>query len=88
MICSTPKLNGKIISEMIRISLWPPFSQDHNALHYAIRGVLENETNANSHPNIGLLKKEWNKMSEEIVLKACKSFRHVDTIIEENGGHI
>ena len=28
-------------------------------------------------------------MSEEFILKACKSFqRHVDTIIEENGDHI
>ena len=41
------------------------------------------QTNANSHPNIGLLKtvikEEWNKMSEEFILKASKSFRrHVD----------
>ena len=28
-------------------------------------------------------------MSEEFILKACKSFsRRVDTIIEKNGGHI
>ena len=37
--------------------------------------VLENKTNATSHPNIGSLKtaieKEWNKMSEEFILKAC-----------------
>ena len=47
--------------------------------------VLENKTNATSHPNIGSLKtaieKEWNKMAEEFILKACKSFRmHVDTM--------
>ena len=35
------------------------------------------------------IEEEWNKMSEEFILKACKSFRRrVDTIIEKNGGHI
>ena len=52
------------------------------------------QTNATSHPNIGSLKtaieEEWNKISEEFILKACKSFwRRIDTIIEKkNGGHI
>ena len=36
-------------------------------LDYARWGILENRTNATSHPNIGLLKtaieEEWNKMS-------------------------
>ena len=32
---------------------------------------------------------EWNKMSDEFILKTCKSFwRCVDTIIEKNGGYI
>ena len=62
-------------------------------LDYALWGVLENKTNATSHPNIGLLEtafvEEWNKMSEEFILKTCKSFRRrVETIIEKNGGHI
>ena len=44
-------------------------------------------------PNIGALKiaieEEWNRMSEEFILKAYKSFRRrVDTMIEKNGGHI
>ena len=51
--------------------------QDFNFL-YAIWGVLENKTNLTSHPNISSLKtateKEWNKMSEEFILKPCKSF--------------
>ncbi len=42
------------------------------SLHY---GLKKKET---SHPNIGSLKttieEEWNKMSEEFILKACKSF--------------
>ena len=44
-----------------------------NPFDYAIWGILENKT---SHSNIGSLKtaieKEWNKMSEEFILKACK----------------
>ena len=55
-------------------------------------GILENKINATSYPNIDSLKTatevEWYKMSEEFILKACKSFqRRVDTIIEKNGGH-
>ena len=51
-------------------------------------GVIENKTNATSHLNIGSLKtvieEEWNKMSEEFILKAYKSFRiRVDTIIKK-----
>ena len=35
------------------------------------------------------IEKECNKMSEEFILKACKSFwRQVDTIINKNGGYI
>ena len=49
-------------------------------------GVLENKTNATSHPNIGSLKtaieEEWIKMSEEFILKACKLSR-VDVIMEK-----
>ena len=35
------------------------------------------------------IEEEWNKMSEEFILKVCKSFqRCVDSIIEKkNGGH-
>ncbi len=34
------------------------------------------------------IEEEWNKMSEEFILKACKSFRRPgDRIIEKNGGH-
>ena len=64
---------------------------DHNLLDYATWGVLENKTKQNqytSHPNIGLLKtaveEEWNKMSEEFILKTFKSFRRrVDLITEK-----
>ena len=62
--------------------------QDFNPLDYAIWGILKNKTNDISHLNFNLFKtaieKEWKKMSEEFILKACKSFRrYVDTIIEK-----
>ena len=72
----------------VRIAIKQDLSPDLNSLDYAIWGVLENKTNATSHLNIGSLKtaieEEWNKMSEEFILKACKSFwRCINTIIEK-----
>ena len=71
----------------IKLSLRPSSSPDLNPPDYAIWGILENKTNATSHQNIGSLQtaieEEWNKISEEFILKACKSFRkRVDTISE------
>ena len=69
---------SKKISKIIEFSLWPPSRPDHNLLDYAKWGILENKKNATSHPNIGSLKtaikEKWNKMSEEFILKAYKSF--------------
>ena len=70
-------------------------SADLSSLDYTIWGVLKNKTNATSHRNIYSLKtamqKEWNKMSEDFILKACKLFRRLlHTIIEKkkkNRGH-
>ena len=63
---------------MIGFSLWPPSSSDLNPTDYAIWSILENKTNATSSPNISSLKitieEEWNEMSEEFILKLCKSF--------------
>ena len=60
---------------------WSFFMASINSLDYAIWSILENKTNATSHPNIGLLKtaikEEWNKMSEEFILKACDHFEGV-----------
>ena len=50
-----PKSSQKYIYKIIGVSFWPPSSPDHNPLDYAIWGVLENKTNATSHPNIGSL---------------------------------
>ena len=86
------KLN--VHEKTVRTEIKKYLSPDLNPFDYAIWGVLENKTNATCHPNIGLLKtpieEEWNKISEEFILKACKSFRRcVDTITEiKNGGHI
>ena len=46
-----PKLSKKI-SEIIGVSFWPPSSVDLAPLDYAIWGILENKTNATSHPNL------------------------------------
>ena len=78
----------KKFSEITGVSLWAPSSPDPNLLDYAIWDILENKTNATSHPNIGSLKtaieEEWKKMSEEFILKACNSFqKQVDTMIKK-----
>ena len=73
--------------------LWPPSSAELNIPDYDRGSVLENKTHATSHSNIGSLKtasgEEWNKISEEFILRTCKLFwRYVDTIIEKHGAHI
>ena len=78
----------KKVSEIICVTVWPASSPDLNPLDYDVWCVLENKTNAISNPNIGSLKTaiegEWNKMSEEFILKVCKSFqRRVGTRIEK-----
>ena len=79
----------KVHEKTMRTVIKQDLSSDLNLLHYVIWGVLKNKPNATSHPNIGLFKEEWNKISEEFILKSCKSFRrHVDAIIEKNGGYI
>ena len=83
----------RVNEKTVRTAIKQDSSPNHNSLYNTIWGILENKTNTTSHPNIGLLKtaieEEWNKMSEEFILNACKLFRrHVDTIIEKNGGHI
>ena len=77
----------------VRTAIKQDLSPGLNLLDHAIWGILENKTNTTSHLNIGSLKttieEEWNKLPEEFILKACKSFwRCVDTIIEKNGDHI
>ena len=86
-------MNWKSITKLWGQQLNKKISPDVNPLDYAIWGILENKTNPISHLNIGLLKtaieEEWNKISEEFILKACKSFQmYVDTIIEKNGDQI
>ena len=76
----------KAHKKTVRTAVKQDLSPDLNHLDYTIWGILENKTNATSHPNIGSLKttieEEWNKMSEEFFLKACKLFRRrVDIII-------
>ena len=69
----------KVQEKTVRIVIKQDLRSDHNPLDYATWGVLENKTNVTCHPNIDSLKiaieEEWNKMSEEFILKAYKSFR-------------
>ena len=62
----------------MRTAVKQNLSPNLNNLDYTIWGILENKTNTTSHPNIGSLKiaieEEWNKISEELILKACKLF--------------
>ena len=83
----------KVHEKTVRTAIKQDLSLDLYPLDYAIWGILENKKNATSHPNIGSLEttieEKCNKISEEFILKACKLFqRHVDTIIEKNGGYI
>ena len=77
----------KVYEKTVRMVIKQDLNPDLNSLDYAIWSILENKTNAISHPNIGFLKtaieEEWNKTSE-FILKACRSFqRHVDTVIKK-----
>ena len=57
----------------MRATIKQDLNQDLNIIDYDRWSVLEKKTNAISHPNIGLLKtaieEEWNKISEELILK-------------------
>ena len=83
----------KVHEKTVRTAIKQDLSPGLIPLDYAIGSILAKKTNSTSHPNIYLLKtaieEEWNKMSKKFILKACKLFRrHVDRIIEKNGGHI
>ena len=72
-------MNWKSTRKIVRTVIKQDLSPDHNPLDYITWGILEKKTNATSHPNIGsfttAIEEEWNKMSVESTLKACKSFR-------------
>ena len=72
----------------MRTAIKQDLRPDFNPFDYAIWDILANKRNATSDPNISSLKtaieEEWNKMSEEFILKVCKLFqRHVDKIIKK-----
>ena len=46
----------KVYKKTVRTAIKQDLSPDHNPLDYAIWSILEIETNATSHPNIGSLK--------------------------------
>ena len=78
----------KVHEKTVRTPIKRDLSSGLKPLEYTIWGVFENKTRVTSHRNIGSLKttseEEWNKMSGELILKACKSFRWcVDRTFEE-----
>ena len=88
MICLTPKPSrGNFLNNwsFFIVSIKP----DHKSLLIRLYwGVFKNKTNATSHSNIGSLKtaieEDWNRTSQDFILKEWKSFwRRVDTIIEK-----
>ena len=66
----------KDYEKTVRTAIKQDLSPDLNPLDYAIWVVLENRTKATFYPSIDSLKtaieKEWNKISEEFILKKCK----------------
>ena len=63
-------------------------SPDLNSAWLRFSGYFRKQNKWHSHPNIGLLKtiieEEWNKWSDEFILKASKLFRkRVDRIIKK-----
>ena len=78
----------KVHENTVRTAMKQNLSLECNPFDNTIWDVFESRTNATSYPIIGSLKtaieEEWNKMSEEFNLTACKSFqRRVDTITEK-----
>ena len=76
----------KVFKKILRLAIKQDLSPDIKPLDYAIWEDLENKTNATSHQNIGSLKtsidEEWNRISEEFILKTSKSFRRgINSII-------
>ena len=85
LLIHPPQVHKKLWRQQLKTRFRP--------FDFAIWDVLENKTNTTADPNIGLLKhaieEEWNKMSEEFILKEFESSQsHVDTIILKNGGYI
>ena len=79
----------KLFEKTLRIAIKKNLSPGFNPLDYVIQSFLGNKVNATPDPNIGSLKtaieKEWNKMTEEFILNAWKSFRRHAV---RNGDHI
>lgn len=73
--------------------VWPPFSPDLNPLDYGIWGVMEREACATHHNSLETLKasitEAWDNLSDEFVVKTCRSFRRrLEMVVEADGGYI
>ena len=68
----------KVHKKTVRTAIKQDSTPDLNYLDNDIWGVLEDKTNATSHPNIGALEtaieKEWNKMFQEFIFNVRFGF--------------
>lgn len=74
-------------------AVWPSCSPDLNVCDYYLFSVIERESNATPHPNLGSLKaaikRAFRKLDPDDVRKSCAGFRsRISQIIEAKGGHI
>src|ERR1700752_795660 len=68
---------------------WPPNSPDLNPLDYAVWSILEEKACSKPHPNVKrALKKAWNEISLETLVKIVDNFpKRLKACIDANGGH-
>ena len=73
-------------------SMWPPSSPDLSPLDYSIWAVVEKRACATPHQKVedlkGAVEREWAAMSDEFVVKTCRSFRpRLEAMLKAQGGH-
>ena len=73
-------MNLKFTKENVKTAIKEDLYPNHNPFDYAIWVVLENEKK-----NATAIEEEWNKISKEFILKACKSFRR---LVWKNNNHL
>ena len=82
---STTAIQAKLTEELggpdhcWRKEMWTPQSPDLNPLDYGVWSVLQDDVQADSHPNLESLKARivaaWEALEAAFIVKTCKSFR-------------
>jgi len=73
--------------------MWPPSSPDLSPLDYAVWGIVERRACATPHRNVADLKiaveQEWANMSDDFLVKTCRSFRpRLEAMLDRGGNYI